>query len=169
MTSSEHNEEAQPAIVVTVSGIMVLLQPAISVLVAFSIIALQLFLESYVLLFESTAKFVSFEQLEKTPLSISLTEFGMKTVLIPEQPMKAIQPMETTEIGIVTDDNPEQPAKAPLPIAVIELGIIVFLHPAINSLVELSIIALQLCLESYFLFLLSTAKFVNLEQPAKAQ
>ena len=171
--SSEHEEKAPSYIVVTVSGIIVLLQPAISALVFFSIIALQLFLESYVLLFESTANFVSFEQLEKLekPLPISLTELGMKTDLIPVQPLKAPKPMETTEFGIVTDVNPEQPAKALLPmettefgivtdvnpehsakaaspIAVIKLGMIVLLQPAISSFAEVLIIALQLCLES---------------------
>ena len=148
--SSEHEEKAPSYIVVTVSGIIVLLQPAISALVFFSIIALQLFLESYVLLFESTANFVSFEQLEKLekPLPISLTELGMKTDLIPVQPLKAPKPMETTEFGIVTDVNPEQSAKAASPIAVIKLGMIVLLQPAISSFAEVLIIALQLCLES---------------------
>ena len=39
---------------------------------------------------------------------------------------------------------------------VTELGIIVFLQPAISSFVEVSIIALQLSRESYFLLLFST-------------
>ena len=48
-----------------------------------------------------------------------------------------------------------QPEKAQLPIAVTEFGIIVFMQPAIRVLLSVSIIALQLSRESYFVLLLS--------------
>ena len=44
-------------------------------------------------------------------------------------------------------DNPDM-ENAPFPIAVTELGMIVLLQPAINSLLELSMIALQSSRES---------------------
>ena len=50
---------------------------------------------------------------------------------------------------MVRDVKPVHLEKAYFPIDVTELGIIVALHPAINSLVEVFIIALQDSLESY--------------------
>ena len=57
---------------------------------------------------------------------------------------------------MVTFVRPEQLLKAFSPIDVTLLGIIVFLHPKIIELVDVSIIALQLSRESYFLFPFST-------------
>ena len=57
---------------------------------------------------------------------------------------------------MVMEVRPEQASKAKPPILVTELGIVVFLHPAINLLVFVSIIALQLSLLSYFEFPFST-------------
>ena len=56
--------------------------------------------------------------------------------------------MLVTSLGIVTEDKPEQPENAPTPILVTLLGIVVFLHPAINVLDDVSIIASQLSRES---------------------
>ena len=56
--------------------------------------------------------------------------------------------MLVTELGMVMEVRPLQPLKASLPMLVTELGMVVFLHPAINSLVEVSIMALQLLRES---------------------
>ena len=53
-----------------------------------------------------------------------------------------------TELGIVTEVSPVQPQKATKPIESTELGITVFLQPEIKLLVLVSIIALQLSLES---------------------
>ena len=75
--------------------------------------------------------------------------------------------MLVTEFGIVKEVRP-QPEKAPSPIVVTELGIIVFMHPAMSVLVSVSMIALQLLRESYFVLPLSTDIEVNPLQPAKA-
>ena len=56
-------------------------------------------------------------------------------------------------LGMTIEDIPQN---ASFPICVTELGIIVFLQPTINVCDSLSIIALQLCLESYLGFSLST-------------
>ena len=41
-----------------------------------------------------------------------MTELGIVTEVNPEQPSKALTPIEVTELGIVTEVNPEQPQKA---------------------------------------------------------
>ena len=121
----EHFSKAQCPIIFTEFGIIVFLQPAIRVFVAVSIIALQLFLLSYLVL----------------PSSIIID-------VKPEQPEKAEPPILVTELGIVIDVKPEQLEKAPLPIIFTELGIIVFSQPLIRVFVAVSIIALQLLLLS---------------------
>ena len=73
-----------------------------------------------------------------------------------------------TELPIVTDVKPLQPSNAESPIEVTELGIIVFLHPNISVLVADSTIALQLFLESYTVFPLSTTMVVKPLQPENA-
>ena len=61
--------------------------------------------------------------------------------------------------------------KAPIPIVVTELGIFVFLQPIISVFVEVSMIALQLFLESYLWFSPLTiiedrfVQFVNASSP----
>jgi hypothetical protein len=67
-----------------------------------------------------------------------------------ELPM-APYPIDRTDSGIVIDDNSTQD-KAQGPIAVTLSGIIVFLHPSRRVFVAVSIIALQLFLESYSRF-----------------
>ena len=57
---------------------------------------------------------------------------------------------------MVTLVKPLQPEKAELPIEVTELGMVVFLQPASKVFVAVSIIALQLSLESYLELPLST-------------
>ena len=76
--------------------------------------------------------------------------------------------MFVTLLGMVTDFRPEQLLNAWDPMLVTLLGIIVFLHPIINSLLEVSIIALQLLRESYLLLPFSTTKEVRSEQPENA-
>ena len=56
--------------------------------------------------------------------------------------------MLVTELGIVIEVKPKQRAKAPSPMLVTELGMTVFLHHAISVPVAVSMIALQLFLES---------------------
>ena len=86
----------------------------------------------------------------------------------PVQKEKALSPIYVTELGMVRDVKPVQPEKALLTIDVTELGITVFLHPAINSLAEVFIIALQDSLESYTGLPSSTTIDVKPEQPSKA-
>jgi len=52
---------------------------------------------------------------------------------------------------------------------VTDLGMVVFMQPAINVLVVVSIIALQLLRESYFGLSLTTEMEVRLEQPENAE
>ena len=56
--------------------------------------------------------------------------------------------MLVTELGMVTDVSPEHPEKALPPMLVTEFGIMVVLHPVIRVFDAVSIIALQLFLES---------------------
>ena len=125
--------------------ITVFLHPTINLFVVVSMMALQLSLESYILLPSSTAKLVMLGQRVKAPTSISVTEFGIMTDVSSAQLLNADRPIEVTEFGIT-----------------------VLLQPAINLLVPFSIIALHLSRESYVLFLGSTTKFVSFVQPLKA-
>ena len=76
--------------------------------------------------------------------------------------------MLVTLLGISTEVKLEQPAKASSPMLVTLLGMVVSLHPAIKVFVWVSIIALQLFLESYAGLPSATAMEVKLEQPSKA-
>ena len=76
--------------------------------------------------------------------------------------------MLVTLLGITTEVKLEQYRKALDPMLVTLLGIVVLLHPAINVFVWVSIIALQLSLESYVGLPSATAMEVKLEQPSKA-
>lgn len=80
-------------------------------------------------------------QPQKANPPIETMEFGIATDASPEHPRKAPSPMEMTEFGIITDFKLEQLPKAVLPIVTTEFGIALFLHPAINTFVEDSIIA----------------------------
>lgn len=81
-----------------------------------------------------------------------VTELPIVAVVKPVHSLKAYRPMLVTELGIVIEVKSKQPEKAPIPMLVTELGISVFLQPAISVLVDVSIIALQLSLESYVVF-----------------
>ena len=96
------------------------------------------------------------------------TELGITTDFKPVQPAKACQPIEVTELGMVTEVKPVQPSKALPPIDVTELGIVEFMQPAISVLVSVSMMALQLLRESYFVFPLSTTIDVNPVHSIKA-
>ena len=77
-----------------------------------------------------------------------VTEFGISIEVKPIQPEKASFPILVTELGISIDVSSEQPLKAEPPILSTDLGMTVFLHPDINSLLSVLMIALQLVLES---------------------
>ena len=130
---------------VTEFGITVFIHPTINVFVFVSIIALQLPRESYFGFPESTSIVVRPEQYQNASLPMLVTELGMVTLVRPEQPENALSLMLVTEFGIT-----------------------VFLHPTINVFVFVSIIALHLSRESYFVFPDSTFIDVKSEQPEKA-
>ena len=69
---------------------------------------------------------------------------------------------------MVIEVKPEQPENARLPMDVTLLGMIVFLHPAIKVLLLVSMMALQLLRESYFVLPFSTTIEVKPEQPKNA-
>ena len=76
--------------------------------------------------------------------------------------------MLVTLLGMMKEVKPEQTENAPSPMLVTLLGMIVFLQPDISVLDEVSMIALQLLRESYFLLPDSTLIEVRPEQPANA-
>ena len=96
------------------------------------------------------------EQLEKAESPIEVTLFPIVTEVKEVHPEKAYAPIDVTLFGITIEVKDEQLKKADPPIEVTLSGIIVVAQPTINLLVEVSIIALQLFLESYTLFPSST-------------
>ena len=77
-----------------------------------------------------------------------VTLLGIVMEVRPLQPENAYASMLVTLLGIEMEVSSVQPKKATNPILVTLLGIVVFLHPAINVLDDVSIIALQLLRES---------------------
>ena len=105
-------------IVVTESGIVLFLQPAINVFVDVSIIALQLLRESYILFPDSTLISVKLEHPANTPSPISVTESGIVTDVNPVQYSNALFPIVVTELGMVIDVKLLHPSYACWPIEV---------------------------------------------------
>ena len=87
---------------------VVLLQPAIRVLLAVSIIALQLLRESYLVFPLSTMMDVRLEQLEKAPPPIDVTLLPMVTEFRLEQPLNVSFPIDVTLLGMVISVRLEQ-------------------------------------------------------------
>ena len=114
---------------VTEFGMIVLWHPTTSVLVAVSIMALQLLRLSYARLLESTAMDVRPLQPKKAWSPMLVTELGMVTEVRPLQQVKAKLPMLVTELGIVTEVRYPQPEKASLPMLVTELGMVTEVRP----------------------------------------
>ena len=77
-----------------------------------------------------------------------VTLFGNVSSVKPLQSLKAEFPMLVTLLGNVSLIKPLQPSKALSPMLLTLLGMTLFLHPAINVLVSVSIIELQLPRES---------------------
>jgi len=197
---------------VTPLGMIVVVQPAINLFDALSMIALQLSRESYFVFPCATVMEVRPEQtlnapspmlvtllgmvmevrplpwnadcpmlvtllgmvMEVRPLPwnadcpMLVTLLGMVMEVRPEQPKNALIPMLVTLLGMVMEVRPEQPANAKPPMLVTLLGTTVFLQPAINLFDALSMIALQLSLESYFVFPCATVMEVRPEQTLNA-
>ena len=103
----------------------------------------------------------------KQPTSKLQIESGMVMEVKPLQSEKHLSPKLVTEVGIVMEVKLLQPEKHLSPKLVTELGIWLFLHPAINSLVEVRIIALQSSLESYTGLAASTTMRSRLLQSEK--
>ena len=77
-----------------------------------------------------------------------VTELGIMMEVRLEQLENALLPIEVTELGMLMEVRLEQPENALSPMEVTELGMAVFMQPAINVLVAVSIMALQLLRES---------------------
>ena len=84
--SPKQSAKAKLPMLFTLLGIVVLLQPNIRVSEEVSMIALQLFLESYLGLFESTSINFSSLQFPKAPLAMFVTLSGMVMEVSPVQP-----------------------------------------------------------------------------------
>ncbi len=80
--------------------------------VAVSIIALQLFLESYTEFPLSTEMLVRPLQYGKIPLPMEVTLLGIMIEVRPLQPPKAEEPMDFTLLPKVAEVKPLQPEKA---------------------------------------------------------
>lgn len=96
------------------------------------------------------------------------TLYGMLIDVRLEQSLNAHSPMLDTLSGMWKDVRPILPSKALFSMLVTLSGMTVFLHPTINLLVEVSMMALQLFRESYVVFPLSTAMDSSPSQPANA-
>ena len=99
-------------------GITVFLHPNISVLVADSTIALQLFLESYTLFPLPTTMVVKPLQEPNAKSPIEVTELGMVIDVKPLQYSNARSPIEVTELGMLIDVKPLHQENAISPIEV---------------------------------------------------
>ena len=99
------------------------------------------------------------------PILVTLFEISMLVKVL--QSEKAYASMLITPFGISILNKVLQSLNADPPMLVTLFGIFVFLHPIINVLVDVSMIALQLSLLSYTSLLLTTI-FSNLLQPINA-
>ena len=106
-------------------------------------------------------------QLRKHPIPILVTP-GIEIEVKPPHWLKAPSPKLVTLLGIVIEVKPLHLLKALLPILFTVFGITVFLHPQIRVLLSLSIMALQLLRESYFVFFVSTDIEETEVQPSNA-
>ena len=109
---------------VTLLGIIVFLHPAMIVLDAVSIIALQSSRESYTLLPLSTFIFVNSVHIPNADWPIVVTLLGMVIEVSLSHPTNASLPMLTTLLGMVTDVRRWQPRNAAEAMLVTLLGMI---------------------------------------------
>ena len=105
--SEEQPEKAASPMLVTLLGIIVFLQPAISMLFAVLIIALHLLRLSYLVLPLSTAIEASKVQSENTPSPILVTLLGI-VIEVRGHPLKVYSPILVTLLGIVIEVSEEQ-------------------------------------------------------------
>ena len=131
-------------------------------------IALQFSLLSYTLLFSSTLILSRPLQFSNNLTPIFVTLSGIVILVKPLHPANAIPPISVTLSGIVIPVRPLRPINAPSPISVTPDGTFVFLQPAINVLLDVSMIALQFSLLSYTLLFSSTLILSRPLQPLNA-
>ena len=124
----EHPKKALSPMPVTLLGIIVDEQPAIKLLVAVSMIALQLLRESYTGLPFSTTMETRLEQLRNASFPMLVRLLGIIIEVRPEQYPNAHSPMFVTLLGIVMDVRVLQPRKAESPMLVTLLGIVMELR-----------------------------------------
>ena len=108
-------------------------------------------------------------QYAKVCISKRVTLSGIVISVMLLHPKKAAVSMLVTFSGIVIDVKSRQLENAHNPLLETSLGIIVFLHPRINLLVAVSIIALQLLRLSYLGLPDCTIMEVRLLQWKKAE
>ena len=102
------------------------------------------------------------EHWKNAPAPMVFTEFGMvKSPVRLKQNEKAPSPMEVTDSGMSIEVRPVRPQNAFSPIEVTVLGITVLAHPVSSSLVLVTMMALQLSLESKTGFAGSTVMPLN--------
>lgn len=123
------SENAKTPMDVTELGMTVFIQPEISVLLAVSMMALQLPRESYLGLLPATVILVRAMQPEKGLSPMEVTELGMSMLVKPLQPENADQPIEVTELGIVMLVRSLHPKNVKEPMDVTELGMVTLLRP----------------------------------------
>ena len=123
--SSEKLLNALLPILVTVLGIIVLLQPRISVFVAVSMMALQLSRESYLVFSTETLIEDNPVQPLKALAFMAVTLEGMFTEVRPMQPWNALSPILVTPEGMSIEVRPKQPLNILLPMLVNPVGIVV--------------------------------------------
>ena len=97
-----------------------------------------------------------------------VTPLPMVAEVRPLQPEKADSPIDVMLLGMMTEMRLLHPKKAKEAMDVTLLGMVVFLQPCIKVLLAVSIIALQLSRESYFVLPLSTLMEVRPIQLTKA-
>ena len=114
---------------VTDEGMVVVLQPATRVLLAVSIIALQLSRESYFVLPASTLMLVKPVQRSNAYLPKLVTDEGMLTLVRPVQSLNAPCPMLVTDEGMVMLVKPVQRENAEPPMLVTDEGMVMLVRP----------------------------------------
>ena len=120
----EQYANAYSPMLVTELGIVVDWQPAISVLEAVIIIALQFSRESYIVLPLSTTMEVREGHSWNADFPMLVTLLGMVTEVKEEQYANAYSPILVTELGMVMEVREEQPPNANIPMLVTELGMV---------------------------------------------
>ena len=105
---------------VTEFGMTVVLHPTINSFEAVSIMALQSFRESNVLLPEFTTMLVRLGHQANAREPMLVTEFGISMLVRPEQSTNAPSPMLVTEFGMTILVRPEQEENALRPMLVTE-------------------------------------------------